>query len=144
MRKLSLSPKFLLLAVGLLLLPAFAAAFVAPEDNRQAALAALLVGGFQSPLLEVQPALEMQSRGSQKALGNPALQRFFAFQSDNWEVRWDARASRPNLIQGVGIPLLPGKGNKLTLGDLKLAHEGGVRVADVESKLRTFMSDFPE
>lgn len=145
MRKLSLSPKFLLLTVGLLLIPAFASAFVAPEDNnRQAALAALLVGGFQSPLLEVQPSLETQSRGSQKALGNPALQRFFAFQSDNWEVRWDSRASRPNLIQGVGIPLLPGRGNKLALADLKLAHEGGPRVGDVEARLRAFLNDFPE
>jgi Zn-dependent metalloprotease len=144
MRKLSLSPKFLLLTVGLLLVPAFAAAIVAPEDNRQAALAALLAGGFQSPLLEVQPALEVQARGSQKALGNPALQRFFAFQSDNWEVRWDARASRPNLIQGVGIPLLPGRGNKLAISDLKLAHEGGPRVGDVEARLRAFLNDFPE
>jgi hypothetical protein len=59
-------------------------------------------------------------------------------------VRWDSRASRPNLIQGVGIPLLPGRGNKLALADLKLAHEGGPRIGDVEARLRAFLNDFPE
>ena len=91
------------------------------ESNRKAGSAALLAGGFEVPELEVQPSLEIQARGSQKALANPALQRFFAFQSDEWEVRWDTRGDRPNLIQGVGIPLLPGRGNKLALADLKLA-----------------------
>jgi Zn-dependent metalloprotease len=143
MRKLSFLPKFLLLA--LLLVPAVASAFVPPEEsNRQAALAALLAGSFGAPQLEVQPSLEIQSRGSQKALANPSLQRFFAFHSDEWEVRLDTRSDRPNLIQGVGIPLLPGRGNKLALSDLKLAHAGGPGVADVEAKLRAFLSEFPE
>ena len=143
MRKRSFLPQSLLLTM--LMVPGLALALVPPEEsNRQAGATALLAGGFGSPLLEVQPSLEIQAHGSRKSLANPALQRFFAFQSDEWEVRWDTRAERPNLIQGVGIPLLPGRGNKLALADLKLAHAGGPTVADVEAKLRGFLADFPE
>ena len=143
MRKRSFLPQSLLLTM--LLVPGLALAIVPPEDsNRQAGATALLTGGFGAPLLEVQPSLEIQARGSQKALANPAMQRFFAFQSDEWEVRWDKRAERPNLIQGVGIPLLPGRGNKLALSDLKLAHAGGPTAADVEAKVRAFLAEFPE
>ncbi len=143
MRKRSFLPQSLVLT--LLLVPGLALALVPPEEsNRQAGSTALLAGAFGVPQLEVQPSLEIQARGSQKSLANPALQRFFAFQSDEWEVRWDTRAERPNLIQGVGIPLLPGRGNKLALADLKLAHSGGPTVADVEAKLRAFLADFPE
>ena len=143
MRKRSLLPKFLLLAViAAVLIPAFAFALIPPEESERGKLA--LFGGFQLPDLEVQPSVETLPRGSRKALENPALQRFFAHQSDEWEVRWDKRSDRPNLIQGAGIPLLPGRGNKLALSDLKLSHEGGPRMADVEAKLRAFMDEFPE
>src|SRR4051794_31398710 len=122
MRKGPFVSRFTLLALaGLLLVPALAAGLVPPEEsNRQAGLTALLAGGFGAEELEVQPSLEIQPRGSRKTLLHPALQRFFAFQSDAWEVRWDTRSGRPNLIQGAGIPLLPGHGNRLALTDLKL------------------------
>ncbi|HEY4593058.1 MAG TPA: hypothetical protein VIJ61_11665, partial [Thermoanaerobaculia bacterium] len=138
----STSRLYLLALSGILLLPSLAAGF-APldEDNRKAGLTALLAGGFGSEELEVQPSLETAPRGSRKAL---ALQRFFAFQSDDWEVRWDTRGDRPNLIQGAGIPLLPGKGNRLAAADLKLAHEGGPDLKDVEARVRAFLADFPE
>jgi hypothetical protein len=144
MRKRWALPKFLSLAVaGALVAPGFAAALVAPQDN-EASLSLAVAGGFSDPSLEVQPSLDVQSRGSRKALDNPALQRFFAFHSDEWEVRWDVRSDRPNLIQGAGIPLLPGRGNKLALSDLKLAHPGSPETADVEARVRGFLADFPE
>ena len=144
MRKHSLLPKFLLLTlIGAVLVPALAFAFIPPEESDRAKIA-LLGGGFQIPDLDVQPSVEVLSRGSRKALESPALQRFFAHQSDEWEVRWDKRSDRPNLIQGAGIPLLPGRGNKLQISDLKLAHEGGPRMEDVVTKLRAFMDEFPE
>ena len=128
-----------------LLIPSLAAGLVPLEEgNRQAGLTALLAGGFGSEELEVQPSLEIQPRGSGKALAHPALQRFFVFQSDAWEVRWDTRSGRPNLIEGAGIPLLPGRGNKLATADLKLAHAGGPDVKDVEARVRAFLDDFPE
>ncbi|HEX6902256.1 MAG TPA: hypothetical protein VF789_21240 [Thermoanaerobaculia bacterium] len=143
MRKRSLLPKFLVLAfIAAVLIPTFASAFVPPKDSERGKLA--LFGGFQLPDLEVQPTVETLPRGSRKALENPALQRFFAYQSDQWEVRWDKRNNRPNLIQGAGIPLLPGRGNRLALADLKLAHEGAPRMADVEARLRAFLDEFPE
>ena len=142
MRKRRISPKFFA-ALAFLLVPGFAAALVAPQDN-EAGLSLAVAGGFSDPSLEVQPSLEIQSRGARKALENPALQRFFAFHSDEWEVRWDVRSDRPNLIQGAGIPLLPGRGNKLAISDLKLAHPGAPEVADVEARVRGFLADFPE
>jgi Zn-dependent metalloprotease len=143
MRKFLLLPKLLSLALlAALFIPAFAFALIPPEESERGKLA--LFGGFQLPDLEVQPSTETLPRGSRKALENPALQRFFAHQSDEWEVRWDKRSDRPNLIQGAGIPLLPGRGNKLQLADLKLSHEGGPRMADVEARLRAFMDEFPE
>ena len=77
MRKRSLLPKFLLLVLtGAVLIPALAFAFIPPEESDRGKLA-LLGGGFQIPDLEVQPSVEVLSRGSRKALENPALQRFF-------------------------------------------------------------------
>ncbi len=157
MRTRSRLSKFLLLTlIGTLLVPSMAFSLIPPKDSDrfsrgegdgddnddQGKLA--ILGGFQSPLLEVQPSIEALPRGARKALENPALQRFFAHQSDEWEVRWDKRSARPNLIQGVGIPLLPGRGNNLTAADLKLGHEGAPRMADVETRLRVFMDEFPE
>jgi Zn-dependent metalloprotease len=144
MRERARWPKFLLLTlIGTLLVPALAFALIPPEESDPGKLAAIF-GAFQVPDLDVQPSVEVQARGSRKSLENPALQRFFAHQSDEWEVRWDKRSDRPNVIQGVGIPLLPGRGNKLPAGDLKLGRDGGVRTADVEAKLRSFMAELPE
>ena len=144
MRKRSRPSKFLLFTlIGILLVPSLASALIPQEESDRGKLAAIF-GSFQSPDLEVQPSLEIQARGSRKSLQNPALQRFFAHQSDEWEVRWDKRSDRPNVIQGVGIPLLPGRGNNLNAAELKLGRDGGVRTADVETKLRAFMDEFPE
>ncbi len=144
MRKRSQASKFLLLTlIGILLLPALASAFIPEEESNRGKLAAIF-GGFQSDELDVHPSVEVLSRGSRKALETPALQRFFATQSAEWEVRWDKRSDRPNLIQGAGIPLLPGRGNQLTAAGLKLGPDGAPRTADVEKRLRAFMNDLPE
>jgi hypothetical protein len=144
-RGVSASRLPLLALSGLLLVPALAAGLVPLEEsNRQAGLTALLASGFAAEELEVRPSLEILPRGAEKSLANPALQRLFAFHSDAWEVRWDTRGDRPNLIQGAGIPLLPGRGNRLGLADLKLAHPGVPEAADVETRVRAFLADFPE
>ena len=70
MRQGSSTSRLCLLALsGILLLPSLAAGF-APldEENRKAGLTALLAGGFGSEELEVQPSLEVEPRGSRKAL----------------------------------------------------------------------------
>ncbi|MFL6193067.1 MAG: PepSY domain-containing protein [Thermoanaerobaculia bacterium] len=133
-----MASKFLLLTLmTALFLPALASGLVPPQDSEgQARLAAILTGGFSLADLEAQPSVEIVERGSRKALDNPALDRFFAFHSADWEVRWDARSDRPNLIEGSGIPVLAGRGNKLA------ATAAGVR--DVEARLRSFLAEFPE
>src|SRR5205823_13695727 len=54
------------------------------------------------------------------------------------------RTDRPSPTQGAGIPLLPGRGNNLAAAALKLAHEGGPDITDVETRVRAFLADFPE
>lgn len=125
-----------------LLVPAMGLALVPPEGTE--ALAFAMGASYTLPDLEVGPSTDSLPRFSKKALGTPALEKFFAFHSAEWDVQWDSRADRPNLIQGIGIPLLPGRGNKLTLDDLRLKHEGGPTVRDVEGRLRDFMAEFPE
>ena len=41
----------------------------------------------------------------------------------SWDVHWDTRSDRPNIISGQGIPFIPGPGNALTLDALKLNGE---------------------
>ncbi len=122
------------------LCPAFALAIVpAHEDVRRAPL-----GAAGASVLEVAPTLEIYSRGTRQAADLASLQRFFAHHSGEWEVRMDTRSDRPNLIEGIGVPLLPGKGNRLTRDDLKLGHPGEVTIADVEARVRAFLAEFPE
>ncbi|RPH57519.1 hypothetical protein EHM82_01125, partial [bacterium] len=119
---------FFLLA--LLLTPALAFAIEPPQSPAPG-----FARQFSSPELEVGPSLVLHQRAT--AAGIPGLQRFFAHHSDQWEVRWDDRGNRPNLIQGIGIPLLPGRGNGL-------ASSGDIHSAQVEARLRAFLDEFPE
>ena len=125
------------LAVAVLC-PSFAFAIVPPHESTRA----VAIGGI-SPL-EVTPSLEIFEKGTRKAADLPSFQRFFAHHSAEWEVRMDTRNARPNLIEGAGIPLLPGRGNRLTLDDLKLGHAGDVTLKDVEARVRAFLAAFPE
>ncbi len=120
------------------LCPSFALAIVPPHETIRA-------GSFAAfPGLDVAPTLEIYGKGARQAADLASFQRFFAHHSGEWEVRMDTRSDRPNLIEGVGIPLLPGKGNRLTRDDLKLSHAGELTIQDVESKVRAFLAEFPE
>jgi hypothetical protein len=98
---------------------------------------------FTSAELEVHPSIEVYKVGADVAQLR-VLDGFFAQHSQEWEVRWDRRSNRANLVQGVGVPLLPGRGNNLTRTDLQLRTAGEIRLADVESLVRGFMNRFPE
>ncbi len=125
--------------VAALWFPSFASAIVPPHESLRVAPL-----GAKPTLLEVSPSLEIFGRGSRQAVNLPSFQRFFANHSDQWEVRMDTRNARPNLIEGIGIPLLPGKGNRLTREDLGLGHSGDVTLRDVETRVRGFLAKFPE
>ena len=137
-----------LMLSALLAVPAFA---IAPPDNQaeDAALlrAAIFAPDFSTAALDVQPSL-VEVRNLHGASGAgieraSALGRFFAENSAAWEVRWDTRSDMPHLVQGAGVPVLPGRGNGLTPSRVGLS-ASGPKVSDVERILRGFMAQYPE
>ncbi|HKH48634.1 MAG TPA: hypothetical protein VKM72_28555 [Thermoanaerobaculia bacterium] len=103
----------------------------------------LFARAFTSPELDVQPSAKIYELGA--AIPSlRALESFFAHHGQEWEVRWDRRSDRANLIQGVGVPMLPGRGNTLVRADLPVRQAGDLQLADVESLVRSFMGRFPE
>ena len=136
---------------GLLLLPAASSAIAPPtesQENLALRHAALFSRSFATPELEALPSLvTIRNVNAASGLGigrAEALSRFFAENSSEWEVRWDTRSDRPNLVQGAGIPVLPGRGNNLTPVRTGVATDGKVRMTDVERILRGFMAGYPE
>jgi hypothetical protein len=113
---------------ALLLVPALSSAIAPPEETADPA--AIFSRAFTAPELEAQPSLEtVRNATGEAGRGRAAaLSRFFAERSDAWEVRWDTRSDRPNLVQGAGIPVLPGR----------------VDTGDVERLVRGFMAEYPE
>ena len=96
---------------------------------------------ISSPALRVQPSLERIEPGSQKAFASSELQAFFNKHSSDWQITYDTRNNLPNLIQGAGIPLIPGKGNSLTREFLKVESRGDLKLEDVAGLLEGFMAE---
>jgi len=138
-----LTPRRLaLLGVGAILLtPSLSSAIEPPAEGATAAGPARV---FAAPELEVTPSLVAYEMGSSRAAALPELQGLFARHSSQWEVRYDQRSGRPNVVQGAGVPLLPGRGNTLTLAKAGIAHAGALTTADVEGRVRGFLAEFPE
>ena len=90
--------------------------------------------------LDVQPELESTLRLAPGASRHAGTDAFLARHDGEWEVRWDRRADRPELVQGSGIALLPGKGNALSARSLGLADDASVDLAFVEARLRDFIA----
>jgi hypothetical protein len=136
----TLAPRRLALLglAAILLTPELAAAIEPPAGDVPPARV------FAAPELDVTPSLVQYEMGSSRAAALPELAGLFARHSSQWEVRYDQRSGRPNVVQGAGVPLLPGRGNTLTLGKAGIAHAGAVTTADVEGRVRGFLADFPE
>ena len=109
--------------------------------------ARLLVEGVRGESFEVGPTLRTIDGASldESAVG---LQRLVQATSREWEIRWDDRSNRPHLIQGVGVPLLPGAGNALASDGAGLVDATGAArqpvLADVERLLRGFMAEYAD
>jgi len=99
----------------------------------------LLSRPFLAPALSVQPELQATVRMSESA-ARPAVADFQRRYSGEWEMRWDTRNDRPNLVQGSGIALVPGNGNRLTAASLGLASNEQIDMAVVESRLLEFIA----
>jgi hypothetical protein len=143
-KSLSQRLTILTMAAALGIVPSLASAIQPPEEDAAAKAAGIFSRVFSSPELEVQPSVTVHDPETRSLAALPAMQGFLARHSQEWEVRWDERSNLPNLVQGVGAPLLPGRGNRLTRADLGLAQTGEVRLADVEKALRGFMARYPE
>jgi hypothetical protein len=112
-----------------------------PVDAEESPAVAL----FASSFVAVEPSVVIRGRDDMaRTRAGRDLQRFLARHPGPWEARWDLRGDRPHLIQGAGVPLLPGRGNRLTRGELGLPADGPLRLADVEARLRAFLAELPE
>jgi len=130
-----------LVHLGRLALVGLAAALVGPAVS----LAFEPVAGgaaraFTTPALDVSASLS--AIDVSRAASLPELQGLFSRHSSQWEIRWDSRNDRANVIQGAGVPLIPGRGNTLTLA--RIGVNGTLTMADVEGRVRGFLSEFPE
>ncbi len=123
------------LLLALALLPAFA---IQPDLSSQH----WLQRAFLAPELKVEPAL---APGLHFDASSPApsvlATRFAQRYGGSWELRQDLRSDRPNLLQGSGVPLLPGRGNRLTVSDLGLAAGAAVDMDTVEAVLIDFIAE---
>jgi subtilisin-like proprotein convertase family protein len=97
-----------------------------------------LTHSFIAPEVDVQPELEATTRlaaAPQHAEAAAFLQR----NGGTWEMRWDRRSDRPNLVQGSGIALIPGRGNTLRSSEVGVSANDAVDMAVVETRLKDFI-----
>ncbi|MEM9555667.1 MAG: H-type lectin domain-containing protein [Acidobacteriota bacterium] len=132
-RTLTLGRLLALVVLLSLALAAGSALALAPDEPEDS----LGLAAFSVPALHVEPSLEMVPANAR--LRDPELGAFFAEHTDRWEMRWDQRNDRPHLLQGAGVPLLPGRGNDLTAASLGLRAGAEPTLADVETAVRGFL-----
>lgn len=140
-RRLACGRRVLFIVLGLLAiaLPAAAIQPVGPEQNARPKLAR----AFVAPELAVQADLgpTVSLAPGRQLPAKPGVDAFVRKAGGQWEMRWDRRSDRPNLIQGSGVALLPGRGNALSAADVGLRAGEAVGLATVESRLRGFAAD---
>ncbi|MEP7097674.1 MAG: hypothetical protein ABI748_08425, partial [Dokdonella sp.] len=127
----------IVLLMCLLTAPALAIQPVQPGQKQTSKLSK----SFIAPELEVQPDLEPTTNLAGVTTMKPGVAAFMQRQGGSWEMRWDRRSDRPNLIQGSGIPLIPGSGNTLAAATLGLSPSVAIEMPTVEALLRTFIAE---
>ena len=131
-----------LATMALCLLLAAPASAIQPVQPGQNTYESKLSRPFIAPELDVQADLEPSVKLGvgryvpMKAGAAEFLQR----EGGEWELRWDRRSDRPNLVQGSGIALVPGSGNTLSAASLGLAAGQAVDLAILEMRLRDFIA----
>ncbi|MEM8933714.1 MAG: hypothetical protein AAGE94_21165, partial [Acidobacteriota bacterium] len=91
------------------------------------------------PRLHVEPEIEHFAIGSAAVQGRPGVGGFFEEHTDLWRVLWDQRGDRPHMIEGVGVPLVPGSGNELTPTDLGLEPAAEIEPSMLVARARTLL-----
>ncbi len=81
----------------------------APPENTELVEALFI----EDNSLGVLPSLDMYFFRRGERMSNSAMQLFHNRYGNQWDVFWDTRSNRPELISGQGIPFIPGPGNDL-------------------------------
>ncbi len=98
---------------------------------------------FRHPGFDVVPSVSHHASSQTAPATLPGLADFRRQHPGSWETAWDERGNRPNLIQGVGVPLIPGPGNGLRAADVGLASGQAATLPLVERLLRRFVDAHP-
>ena len=123
---------------GLLLLPTLMAWAVQPLQQGQGT--ARIRNPQQMPALHVQAELEPTvTLAAGAGLPKSTASGFISRVGGTWEMRWDRRTDRPNLVQGSGIPVIPGRGNNLK--GMAGSSAGRVTLDVLDNLLTRFVAD---
>jgi subtilisin-like proprotein convertase family protein len=87
--------------------------------------------------LDVTPSLLMD--GQRDSAIDARVAAFRQAHAGSWEVRWDSRGDRPNLVQGSGVALIPGRGNTLSAASFGVADAKDLDLAAVAREARRFI-----
>ncbi len=117
-------------------------AFDIPEmsDNAQALLIA------KDTALQVLPSVDSYffRLNENKTFSDPAVQTFMNQYGNQWDVFWDTRSDRPDLISGQGIPFIPGPGNNLKDFGIYGQPENGLTPESLADTVLYFIEDNPD
>ncbi|MDC8011930.1 hypothetical protein [Tahibacter soli] len=116
--------------------PALAIQPAADSGPRTESVAKVPARPFVAPSLDALPSL--RDAASDPRLAS-RLAPFQARYGGTWEVRWDDRGDRPNVVQGSGVPLIPGRGNALSPQAFGVARETDLNLGAVAAKAREFV-----
>ncbi|MBO9663078.1 fibronectin type III domain-containing protein [Dokdonella sp.] len=92
---------------------------------------------FVEPSLDVKPSLTTSAQNDAAVTARVAA--FERRVGGRWEVRWDSRGDRPNLVQGSGVALIPGRGNRLAPSRFGVAAAQEMDLATVTREARRFL-----
>lgn len=97
---------------------------------------------FHDDALDVTPSLGLDA--ARDAALQARLAGFTQQHGTEWELRWDTRGDRPNVVQGSGVPLIPGRGNTLSPAAFGLAPDAVPDREQVAREGRRFIDETAE
>jgi hypothetical protein len=140
-------PRRLAILAAITLLSALPAAALQPKDPKDPLDAASFseAGSRLVPHHADLKALEAAAVGDAK--GERLLAAFEAFEASApgpWRIVWDRATGYAALLEGRGIPWIPGSANSLTPADLGLSEGATVPLELLEAKARAFLAANPD
>ena len=124
----------------LLLLSSVLPAFVVNRDPHALAQAAVIFAEGHIP----SDTVGLENANPSLVANYAAYQNFMGRYGTGWSIFLDGQTGRPGYIGGEGIPMVPGLGNALTMGDIRLLDAGPRKkptVQDVDALVRNFFAE---